>query len=329
MFAIVLGQGNHVAFAQVSDEQIRATLTTRRTELTIGDVISLTLQVDHPAGYRVLPLPVDAEHWGAIEIRDQSVVTVVDQAGEEDDKTVIGSEMSTQQIDVTFWSTGAVRVPLLPVTVADTEGNLVEVATEPLTLTVMSVLIDGDDALRDLKPQATLPLPLRWPWVVAGLLVLGVLASLFWWLLRRRRGRTVKQIAQPLPALETRRAHEIALHELARIEKLNLPTEMRFKDHYTLTTDVLRRYLEDAYQISALEQTTEEIRQAIKPLSFAQREKSRLLNMLEEADFVKFAEVVPEQDEAQQLPDMVRQIVLAIKPHASESPIAEAEDESI
>ena len=107
----------------------------------------------------------------------------------------------------------------------------------PLPLTVQSVLVEGDSELRDIKPQAALPIPADWPMVVAaGLLAAGLLALVVWWLIRRYRRDDV----------DNRPAHQVACDELDRISvtlegalnDLNDAHGAVFIDRFDLLTDI-------------------------------------------------------------------------------------------
>ncbi|MEZ4862528.1 MAG: hypothetical protein R3C14_14535 [Caldilineaceae bacterium] len=287
-----------------------ATLTVSQPTLTVGDVITLTLAVTHSTDAGIVPV-APARAWGAFEVRTLSPVTTATN----DD----GSATSRQQLGVTLWMTGTYGTPPLPVTLVDNVGKQEEVLAQPISVTVTSVLTGADLALRDLKAQAVLPVPPLWPWVLGGVAALLLVASGGWWLYRRWPVRA-SQAAPPTVIIDPRPAYQIALDELAQLEQLRLPTQRRFKEHYTLATDTLRRYLAGAFAIPALDQTTHEIRQALRetPLSTAQR--SQLLAMLSEADLVKFADVTPDEDAAAALVRDARTFVLATKPAPVVSP---------
>lgn len=286
----------------LADEQVSAVILPDREELTVGDVVHMTLQVTHPAGYQLLPVQ-PGESWGDFEIRNITPINVI---GHDD-----GSETSSQIIDVTLWAPGTYTTPPLTITVSDTAGETQEIEVEPVSVTVNSVLIEGDEELRDLKPQASLPVPPVWPWVLAGLLLVILGGGLLRRWLQRRRA-TARQDLAGVPDL--RPAYQIALDELARIEQLDLPARGRFKTHYTLVADALRRYLESGYHVPAMDRTTSEIQRALKPMTLAAAHKSKLIDLLTEADLVKFAKVIPEMSLAKQYPDQARQFVLITRP---------------
>ena len=263
-------------------EGVSAELAVENGEYFVGDLIPLTLQVSHPAGYRLIPVQLD-EMWGEVEVRQVYPPEVSANAD--------GSETTTQIIEVSLWAPGAYSTAVLPVSIADTSGAVGQVSAAPVALNIGSVLVEGDTNLRDLKPQAQLPLPPVWPWLAGGLLLVGLATVGVLWMIRRRR---LNRLAEIEKRPDTRKPHEVALDELARIEGLNLPEQGRYKEHYTLASDVLRQYLESAYRVPTLDRTTGEIRRALRYTPLDNEIKSDLVEMLNEADLVKFAKVQPE-----------------------------------
>jgi len=266
-----------------ASEGINATLTAPEGDLTVGDVIPLTLTVTHPQGYRVLPLQFQDSAWGELEVRETAPPQVVANSD--------GTETTTQTIYTTLWTPGEYTTPELSLGVSDTAGEIHEISAAPLSLNLVSVLVEGDTELRDIKPQTTLPLPAIWPWVVGGLLIALLVAVIAGWLLRRWWLHRKAVLAN---APDNRLPHEVALDELAQIEGLNLPSQQRYKEHYTLVSDVLRQYVDKVFQIPTLDRTTGEIRRSLRLVDFNPESKQQLIEMLYEADLVKFAKVQPE-----------------------------------
>lgn len=292
-----------------AQEGMTAALTSEQQDLTVGDVVDLLLEVSHPAGEHVI-FPQLGQTWGDFEVREQSPPAVMTH---ED-----GSQSSQQTIAVTLWAPGSFTTPLLTVTVSTPSGALSEVRVEPVTLRVLSVLEEGDTDLRALKPQATLwYLPL-WVWQLAGLLlaifILFVILLLIY--------RIVSKPRATLPDMpDIRPAYQIALDDLASIREQQLPAQGDFKRHYSLVSGVLRRYLVQGYGISAMDQTTSQIKEGLEGISessIAPEHKKELMSILAEADFVKFANVEPEIEAAEQLTERVRVLILATRPSEME-----------
>ncbi|MBE2197304.1 MAG: hypothetical protein IAE79_01760 [Anaerolinea sp.] len=281
---------------------ITLTITADPPQLTVGDVVTLTVTAVHPTGARVL-WPAWGETWGDLEIRGQRPSSTITH----DD----GTEATTQTLFATLWTPGDYLTPPLTVTVSLADGEVAAVTADPIPLTVLSVLTADDLTLRDIKPQASLESPPRWPWLLGGLLTAALLAAAGYWAWRRWP-RQPQATAVPLPALDNRLPHEIALDELARIAALNLPAQSRFKEQYTLVSDALRRYLEAAFALPALDRTTAEIRHEIRHAPMPPEAQTQLLVLLADADLVKFAQVTPDLLAAQNFPAQAQQFILTI-----------------
>ena len=91
--------------------------------------------------------------------------------------------------------------------------------------------------------------------------------------------------------------HEQAIKELDEIKQQKLWQQGRSKEYYTLITDTLRKYIEERFGINAMEMTSGEILELIRKNSEAQSVYDNLRQILQLADFVKFAKMNPLPDE--------------------------------
>jgi hypothetical protein len=158
--------------------------------------------------------------------------------------------------------------------------------------------------LRDLKPQAALRVS-PWPWIVAGLAVLLLTAALVAWWRRRRKQAPVGRLERVRPA------HEVALEALRRLESRRLPVDGKFEQHHVQLSEILRRYLEDAFGVAALEETTEEIRFDLDRHGFDRTTVKQVGALCSESDLVKFAKHAPTVEECVRSVERVRDFVLA------------------
>ena len=65
------------------------------------------------------------------------------------------------------------------------------------------------------------------------------------------------------------------------------------KDYYTELTDIVRVYIEDRFEVAAVEMTTDEIMQGMKQTNAGQSSMEKLGKTLVLADLVKFAKEQP------------------------------------
>lgn len=270
-----------------------AVLTPPAQELTVGDPIALTLTVTHQVGNTVI-LPDLPVTWGDFVVRSQSVPTEVDNGD--------GTVTTAQTIEVSLFSPGTFTTPPLALSIADPAGQLAELTAPPVSVNVASVLVEGDSALRDIKPQAELPYLDPAPWIAAAAIVVLTAGFVFW--IRR-----VRQARLAMAARDSRSPHEIALDELDRIAGLRLPESGQLKEHYTLTSDCLRSYVERAYAIPVTDQTTAEIQRNLRGSPVDGRIAQAFVSLLSDCDLVKFAKYRPNVADADALLTRARQIV--------------------
>ena len=266
---------------------------------TVGDRIPLRLRATYPAGLTV-SLPELPEAWGPFEVLQQSLIKPV---GNED-----GRLTTVREATVTLWAPGNHQTPALSVRYRGADDQLYEVSVPPLSITVVSVLAEGETEKRDLKPQASLPRPPIWPWILGGLLLTASVGAVGWATLARLRRRAVSSSA-PTPVIDPRPPHEIAYSELDRIAALNLPARGELKRHYTLVADCLRAYVQGRYHIPAMDQTTEELLAAFRRAGVDRGHVHLFRELLAEADVVKFAKFFPPIEQAQMTIGQARHIV--------------------
>lgn len=193
---------------------------------------------------------------------------------------------------ITSFDAGSYRIPRLYVSYTQ-GGQQYRVSTQELPLTVSTLAVEQDSV--QLQPiKDILAEGYRWQDALPWLALAASLAALAWLLVRLWRRRQPKEAA-PVPVV-IRPAHEIALERLQALEAAQLWQAGQSKAYQSELTFILREYLENRYQISALELTSDEILQALKPINLATAWQAELRAIFQTADLVKFAKAEPPQD---------------------------------
>ena len=297
------------AAQSASSSSVRISFTADRSELTVGDVAILSLVVSHPEDIVVVLPRLDRE-WGPFEVQAQTSVQT----------TSLNNGLKTiaKQFRVALFAPGAFETSDLPISIRNTDGSVEQVYPDPVALTVLSVLSGPNEELKDIRPPADLSTPL-WerPLVLAllGLAVVGASGAVGYYIYRRSRA----QASAAGPETDTRKPWEAALQELDRIGRLDLLETGDLRGHYTLVAVALRTYLGATYlmevgQADGSDMSTEEIGAAISQSSLNALNSREVVELLQEADLVKFANYSPPAARAHEVVSRVRRFVDATGP---------------
>lgn len=165
-----------------------------------------------------------------------------------------------------------------------------------LKVSTIPVNIDKPDEFNDIKDTWDPPFVLAdYYLLIYGVLFACFLICLIGYILKRLRNRqSIIPFKKQEPKLPP---FEMAMKELDEIKQQKLWQQGRNKEYYTLLTDTLRKYMVNRFGINAMEMTSGEILELIRLESEANSSYNSLKQILELADFVKFAKLHPLPDE--------------------------------
>jgi len=155
-------------------------------------------------------------------------------------------------------------------------------------------------------------------------LILPILALLgaFGFLYYRQR---TKAVALPkIPEELKKPAWQVALLELENLKNSDLLERKEIKKYYIILSDIIRKYLERRYQITALDRTTQEVRGEMKRVKAEGEVMNLVYGFLFSCDLVKFAKYIPSKEEIEQdwneaftIVNMTKQEEVQVTPLAS------------
>ena len=251
------------------------------THVLMGKTIGLHISVVQDREVNGLMLNLVADTLNAkVEIADKGKA---DTTALDNNRLQINRDITLQAFDP-----GTYQLPaILYVVGGDTLRS-----KETLTLTVDSIKVDPQGKIKDFKPVAEAPFKLLdwvpdfisdywWAWL-AGLLLLafGLYAYFKWY---KKGINPLKPVKKRLPP------YEEAMQALSNLKSRNLWQHGQEKEYYTALTDILRVYIDRRFGINAVEMTSTQIMDKIRQNEDAHIAKEQLNNVLEIADFVKFA----------------------------------------
>lgn len=125
-----------------------------------------------------------------------------------------------------------------------------------------------------------------WAYLIALVLIAGAIAV---YIINRRGGfrDALKPAVKPLPP------YEKAMQQLEVLKQRQLCEKGQEKAYYTELTEILRQYLDGRFGINAMEMTTPQIKRAVRATVPADAAPGLMNEVLEMADFVKFAKMRP------------------------------------
>jgi hypothetical protein len=260
------------------------------TTLFIGDQTDLHLRAIGEVGEQVAMPVLDKELIPGVEIVDR---TIVDTISLKD-----GRVQYDQYLTVTSFEDSLFYIAPLPFLSGDDT-----VWSDGLTLNVVQPFeMDTTDmAITDIK--GVYKAPIWWwgifRWVLLAVLLAGVGVAGYYLITylqsRKREEEGNEVVTEPL-----RPAEEVALEKLDAIKEKKIWQQGQVKEYYTQLTDVVREYIARRFEVSSVEQTSDETLRDIRPLLNERKDLyDQLRKMLTLADLVKFAKwsATPDENE--------------------------------
>jgi hypothetical protein len=201
-----------------------------------------------------------------------------------------------QNFALTSFDVGPNPIPSIKITYDDSVYT-----TQPYQIIVSTVAVDTSKGIYDIKPVYEVDYKLsnqlndwfseNWHW-----LVIFVLIIIIAFLIYKFRKRPVETTVVAVPQIP---AHVSALNVLRALAQSKAWESDDKKAYYSSVTDTVRKYLEERFDIQAMEETTVEIIKDLKYSDILSKDKFFLQEILKQADMVKFAKFKPDNQDGQ------------------------------
>ena len=267
----------------VTSQNVEVEGKVESTEVQVGKPFTLDLSLKVPYGWFV--------EWNdfAIDTLSEQLDIIkrseVERTADADSNVIV-----RQQLTLMTFDTGQIQVPPVGLTYAKSfnDPNRLKAFTEPIDLYVTTIVVDTLQPYKPIVEPIAAPVQMKevFPWILAVLLLAIAVFGIGYW----RKHRKVKVDAEGNivrgPAIPP---YDKAVGDLKRLREEKMWQSGKVKEYFSSLTDIAREYIEGQFGVNAVEMTTDDILEEIKPLRFPKETYDKLKDTMEVADLVKFA----------------------------------------
>lgn len=276
-------------FAQ--DLKVNAVLDS--SKIRIGEQVKLDVYVTYNANQKNIKI-----QWPEIGDTITEKIEVISVSAIDTtfpDQTNSSKIFQHQQITISAYDSGYFSIPPFKFIVDGDTAN--PLYTESFLLEVHTVPTDTSATkLKDIKPLFDEKFNWRWysAYIYGGIaLLVAIIIAIF--VLRYYSNKRKEIVIEPeKPKIP---AHITALASLQRIKEEQVWKEEKIKEYYSSISEVIRQYIEERFNVFALESTTDEIMKAFRSQVVDKESKDKLQQILTLSDLVKFAKMFPIESE--------------------------------
>jgi hypothetical protein len=237
----------------------------------IGDQQKLHLSIQYDES-----VEIDKIDWSVL---DSTKIEVINK--EDVDNHRIG--VYNQDIIFTVWDTGQYKLPFIPIHY--TRNGEQFIAATPYTYLTVTNPPPSEIGLNPIK--SVIDEPRNWEDFILLILffALAVVAGIAYFIYKKKK-KSLQPVTSTFVQLPP---DERALRNLAQLRQAQLWQQGKTKQYYTELSHILREYVQQRYQVQALEFTTEELETILSTYNATNTQIPTLIRVLKNADLVKFA----------------------------------------
>ena len=253
------------------------------TDVQVGKPFTLDLSLKVPYGWFV--------EWNDFAIDTLSEQLDILKRGEVERTADADSNVIVkQQLTLMTFDTGQVQVPPIALKYARSfdDPNRLKAYTDPIRLYSTTMTVDTTLAYKPIVEPIAAPVKFKevFPWILAALLLVLIALGIWYWRKHRKPkvdadGNIVRGPVIP--------PYDKAVGDLKRLREEKIWQSGKVKEYFSSLTDIAREYIEGQFGVNAVEMTTDDILEEIKPLHFPKETYDKLKDTMEVADLVKFA----------------------------------------
>jgi hypothetical protein len=259
------------------------------SRILIGDHVHLALTFSAPAKAKII--------WPVFNDTLSHFIEIIDKGNIDTSYSADHSTINLSQvITVTCFDSGSFLIPPVSfIHFMQGDTNKYISSTSSLLLYVNTIAVDTTADIKGIKAPLTSPLTL-WevlPWVIGGVILAAIITLTIIFIIRKRKKKPLFGAAKSkIPA------HIRALQALEELRLSHMWQQGKIKQYHSHLTDIVKGYIEERFNIPAMEMITPDLLENIKTIPELNDTNSMQIRViLQLADMVKFAKFNPLPDE--------------------------------
>ena len=253
------------------------------TDVQVGKPFTLDLSLKVPYGWFV--------EWNDFAIDTLSEQLDIIKRGEVERSADADSNVIVkQQLTLMAFDTGQIQVPSVGLTYARSfdDPERLKAYTDPIRLYSTTMTVDTTQAYKPIVEPIAAPIKFKevFPWILGALVLVLIAFGVWYWLKHRKPKVDVDGNIVRGPVIPP---YDKAVGDLENLRQQKLWQSGKVKEYFSSLTDIAREYIEGQFGVNAVEMTTDDILEEVKPLHFSPETYNKLKETMEVADLVKFA----------------------------------------
>ncbi len=286
-----------------SNEAISAHAETAKGSITVGEPVKYTITVRYKKNVEILSGISEPEMAG-LQLKDKK-----DWEDKDGQFHIIG-----KTFDLTGYQLGNFLIEPLDITYRINGGTPQTIKTNPTYISVKSVA-EGEqkEDIRDVKGVVKLPYQtLKYILWIGIPLLMAILLAVYLLYFRNRENMNTRNVEKLSPA-------DQALRDLHELFESTWIRDGKIKQYYLRFSEILKIFLEKQFGIQASEATTSEIANIMKRIQIPEESKKHLIEVLEAADFAKFAKWIPSVADILALNKQAEAVVIEVSTQSAQT----------
>lgn len=273
-----------------------------KTNITIGDPVKISVAISYPNEFLLATVnkPSEIGQWSCINLTTST-------------KKTNNLITSLAHFELICFSTGTTIIPPIALTLTKSPYETYTIFSDSKSVTIESTLAKIGDLgdIKDIKE----PLSIKGN-VLIYILIISVLLLLIIFYIYHRNKNLIQEVLDTKPKIPP---YQLALEELDELMKSDILSKGFIKEYYIRLSEIMRNYISGTFAIETLEKTTQEICNDLKVKSSDKKITTKIRELFENCDLVKFAKFTPNEAQCIYDIEVAKTIVLESMPKETQA----------